>query len=461
MRSASKSALSIPQSLGATERRPDTPGTDDAQGQGGATGRTRTRTRTLILLRAAYIIGQFVILLVTWRLLKWRIPVTLCLGVIGTSLALNLSVAVSSAARRVARPWGVGGQLVFDILQLATLLYLTGGVVNPFALLLIGPVTVAGRALPPGNALKLSALTLLVILGLSFMAAGPSLSSGGVAQAGDRLTHACGLIIGALFAGGYAIWSSAEEARMELALHVTETVLAREQRLSALGALAAALAHELGTPLATMSVIATEMVRETPSGPLRDDAVLLVEQARRCRDILARLAEAPERADAPLEGVSLAQFAREIIEPYAGTSEVRVGSLVTGPSELQAPNVSRRPEILHAISTIVENAVDFARSEAMLTARFDAGSVSLEVRDDGPGFDAAILPRLGEPYVTGRTVGEGSRGGHAGMGLGLFIAKTLLERSGARVTFGNEPGGGALVTARWPRSRLEFARPPG
>jgi two-component system sensor histidine kinase RegB len=439
-------------------RGPDTPGVDGAQAPGFTT--RRTRTRGLIILRTAYIVGQIALLLVTWRVLKWRIPLAPCLTFVGASLALNLGLAVSSAARRVARPWEVGAQLAFDILQLACVLYFAGGVINPFALLLIAPVTVAGGALPPRGALGLCGLAVVVVLVLALMAAAPSLPTGAAGQAGDRLGYAMGLILGAILASAYSIWSSAEEARMELTLHVTETILAREQRLSALGALAAALAHELGTPLATMSVIATEMIREAQAGPLRDDAVLLVEQARRCRDILKRLAEAPEQAEAPQEPVSLRQFVREAVEPYVGAGAMRVEARVTGPPDSSAPVLSRRPEILHAVSAIIENAVDFARSEILLTARYDARFVSLEVRDDGPGFDAAILSRLGEPYVTSRPGGEGSRGGHVGMGLGLFIAKTLLERSGAEVAFANGHAGGAIITARWSKSRVEFPRPP-
>jgi two-component system sensor histidine kinase RegB len=261
------------------------------------------------------------------------------------------------------------------------------------------------------------------------------------------------------FAAGYASWSSGESARKGLALHVTETVLAREQRLSALGALAAAAAHELGTPLATISVVAREMAREATEGPFRDDALLMVEQAQRCRDILKRLTETPDRTDVVHERLSLLQFVREIVEPYAASEDVRVEAVVTGPSGVVAPDLWRRPEVIHAVTAFVENAYDFARAEILLTARFDAAWVAIEVRDDGPGFAAGVLARLGEPYVTSRPGAEGSRTGHIGMGLGLFIAKTLLERTGARVEFKNGPRLGAIVTARWPRTRIEALAP--
>jgi two-component system sensor histidine kinase RegB len=243
---------------------------------------------------------------------------------------------------------------------------------------------------------------------------------------------------------------------MELALNVTETVLAREQKLSALGALAASAAHELGTPLATIAVVAKEMAREVREGPLHDDAELLMAQAQRCRDILRRLGEMPASSDEVHERMSLLQFLREVVEPYANkTDTVRVEAVVTGAAGVEAPDVWRWPEVLHAMTSIVENAFDFARNEILVTARFDAEQVSVEVRDDGPGFSPQVLAKLGEPYVTSRPGAEGSRTGHIGMGLGFFIAKTLLERTGAVVEFRNGRRGGAIVAARWKRSQIE------
>jgi two-component system sensor histidine kinase RegB len=188
---------------------------------------------------------------------------------------------------------------------------------------------------------------------------------------------------------------------------------------------------------------------------LRDDARLLVAQAQRCRDILRHLAEAPEAADALHERMSLLQFLREVVEPYASKPAVRVEAVVTGPPGMPAPAVWRRPEVLHAMTSIVENAYDFARAEILVTARFDAHAIVVEVRDDGPGFAPEVLAKLGEPYVTSRPGAEGSRTGHVGMGLGFFIAKTLLERTGAGVEYRNGRKTGAIVTARWPRTRME------
>jgi two-component system sensor histidine kinase RegB len=275
-----------------------------------------------------------------------------------------------------------------------------------------------------------------------------------------RWTMAAATLVGIATTAGYAWRTAAEAKRMELALNVTQTVLAREQRLSALGGLAAAAAHELGTPLATISVVAKELANQAPEGPLREDAELLQSQAERCREILKRLTQTPEADDVVHSRMTLLQFVNEVIEAHIHT-EVRVEALVTGPPGMRPPEIRRMPEVLHAMTSFVENAVDFARSEVLVRVRFDDETVSVEVRDDGPGFSAEILGRLGQPYVTSRPSGEASRSGHVGMGLGFFIAKTLLERTGAVVDFANARGGGASISARWRREMIEAAPAQG
>jgi two-component system sensor histidine kinase RegB len=423
---------------------------------------TRLRARALINLRWMALGGQAAALVVVWRLLGFAAPYLACAIVVGVSAAFNGALTLSAISRRTTRDWEAAAQLAFDVVQLTTLLYLTGGVANPFALLIIAPVTLGGATLPGRYAAGLALLATAAMIGLAIHAMPLPWRPGDELKLPIiyRVGLAAALVAGISFAAAYAHYAAAESARMELALNVTQAVLAREQRLSALGALAAAAAHELGTPLATISVVAKEMAREAPEGPARDDAELLIAQALRCRDILRRLAEAPPASDEIQERMSLLQFVREIVEPYANQEQVRVEAVVSGSAGLEAPDVWRWPEVLHAMTSLVENAFDFARKEILVTARFDADYVTVTVRDDGPGFSPQVLAKLGEPYVTSRPGAEGSRTGHVGMGLGFFIAKTLLERTGAVVEFGNGRGGGAAVTARWQRARIE-APPAG
>ncbi|HWF01977.1 MAG TPA: ActS/PrrB/RegB family redox-sensitive histidine kinase [Caulobacteraceae bacterium] len=440
---------------GAANARPVTPGVPEAQGRGQPS--RGIRTGSLVAIRAAMVLGQSALLLVVWRGLGWSVPARACGALIVALAIVNVGVFLSPARRRKAESWEITAQLAFDIMQLAALLGLTGGLFNPLDLLLIIPVTVAGGSLPARRAAALCALAAGLGLLLAFVYLPPPWPTGGDGAFNQpyAIGSAVALMIALAFATGYTSWTSGESARKELALHVTETVLAREQRLSALGALAAAAAHELGTPLATITVVAKEMVREAGTGPFAEDARLLMEQAQRCRDILKRLAETPEQSDVVHERLSLLQLVREVVEPFAASEEVRVEALVTGPPSVAAPDLWRRPEILHAVTAFVENAFDFARTEILVTARFDAETVAIEVRDDGPGFPPQLLARLGEPYVTSRPGAEGSRTGHVGMGLGMFIAKTLLERTGAKVEFRNGHRLGAIVTARWQRDLIE------
>jgi len=418
--------------------------------------RTRLRARTLIVLRWLAIAGQTAAVIVTGLVLKFPIPYLPCFVLIGLSVWLNIALALSPSTRRASRAWEVASHLAFDITQLATLLFFTGGIVNPFCLLLIAPVTIGAANLPLRYALSLGLLAMAAAVLITVWSMPVPWADGTVVlPLLFRLGAALALVVGIAFTGGYAFQAASESARMELALNVAESVVAREQRVSALGALAAAAAHELGTPLATIAVVAKELARESPEGPLRDDAWLLVDQAQRCRDILRRLAETPDAGDAMHERMTLLQFVREVVEPYVGKGPVRVEAVVTGPPGMAAPDLRRRQEVLRAMTSIVENAFDFARAEILVTARFDATSITVEVRDDGPGFSPEVLAKLGEPYVTSRPAAEGSRTGHVGMGLGFFIAKTLLERTGAVVEFRNGSRGGATVTARWPRARME------
>ncbi|HEV2532290.1 ActS/PrrB/RegB family redox-sensitive histidine kinase [Phenylobacterium sp.] len=435
---------------------------DRATGEWDETGsrRGRLRVRTLVTQRWLVLAGEALLLVAAAVLLNFHAPYPLCFGVIGAGAWINLLTGVASPGQRTLGDLEAGGQLAVDILQITALLFLTGGAGNPFVLLLIAPVTLGAATLPLRHTLALASLAGLASLALAFLAL-PLPSADGIQLAVSRdyrLGAAIANIAGIALIAGYVRQAAVEAARMALALDVTQTVLSREQRLSALGALAAAAAHELGTPLATIAIVAKELGREAPTAAVKEDAELLTAQAERCREILRRLTATPDKAsDEVHERLSLRQLVQEVIEPHAGVKDVRVEAIVTGAPGTPAPDLRRMPEIIHAFTSFVENAVDFAAAEVLVTARFDAETVSVEVRDDGPGFAPEILAKLGEPYVTTRPGAEGSRTGHIGMGLGFFISKTLLERTGAVVTFQNGRPRGAIVAARWPRARVEVS----
>jgi two-component system sensor histidine kinase RegB len=269
------------------------------------------------------------------------------------------------------------------------------------------------------------------------------------------------LLLALGFIGVYA-WQLTEEARQMVdALAATELVLAGEQHLSQLDGLAAAAAHELGTPLSTISVIATELEREiAPDSPHADDVRLLREQAQRCRGILGKLTQLSSSTE-PFDRMALSALIEETVSPHRNFG-VAIEVALT-PRDAAEPIGGRNPAVLHGLGNLVENAVDFAAARVDIAANWSTEEVVVTIRDDGPGFAPEIMDRIGEPYVTSRRRGrEPPELESGGLGLGVFIAKTLLERSGATLTFANRaaPEHGAVVEVRWGRRDFEQTLAP-
>jgi two-component system sensor histidine kinase RegB len=383
-----------------------------------------------------------------------------CFLVIAAAGWMNLSSTLAWPGVRLAGNREALVQLAFDLVELAVLLALTGGLHNPFALLMVAPVTAGAATLPSRYAAMVGALALVLIGALGLWALPLPWPHGALFLLPPLYVMGVGvaLVVGVVFAGCFAWQASQEASRMELALAATQAVLAREQRLSALGGLAAAAAHELGTPLATIQVVTKEMIRSLEPGPLMEDVQLLIDQAERCRGILRRLSEDPDTSDAHHARMSLSQLLDEVADPHRG-EVIAIECDVTCAPGAAILEVRRMPEVLHGLSAFVENATDFAEAVVDLTAYYDDEWLSIDVRDDGPGFSPEVISKLGQPYVTTRSQGENSRSSHMGMGLGFFIAKTLLERTGAQVEFRNAKQGGACITARWPRIRVAAPEP--
>jgi len=428
---------------------------------GDAPRQRRPRLRTLINLRWIAVAGQSLVLLGVHFGLGFETPLVQCLVVIGVATWFNVALSLTRPMQALASDLDTFLGVSFDIIQASVLLGLTGGMNNPFVILLIGPVAVGTAALPLKPALAIAALGLGCATALKYF----HLPLPWDTPEGLDLPYVyevgmwCATVIGMAFTAGYAYTASRESARMELALAAIQHVLAREQRLGALGALSAAAAHELGTPLATIQVVAKEMCRGlAPDDPAGEDARLLLSQAERCRDILKRLSRDPADSDPIACAAPLIQLLDEAAEPHRGVGP-EVTTTVRSTDGSPAPVAERSPEMIHALSALMENAVDFAREQVIVLGIHDRQSITVEVADDGPGFAPAVLAKLGEPYVTSRPNGEGSRTGHAGMGLGFFIAKTLLERTGGKVNVRNGRRGGAVVCVCWPREVLEASAP--
>src|SRR6516165_1432854 len=417
-----------------------------------STGFGRISLRTLVPIRWVAITGQALTVLIVHYGLGFRLPLVPALGVVGGSVLLNVVLILlrQAAARLGERDAALC--LGYDILQLAILLYLTGGLQNPFSILILAPVTVAATILSRRPVIALSILAVAAISTLTLWHRPlPWRTEPLVFPPELILGIWIALVLATVFIGGYT-WSVAQEARrLRDAVSATQLALAREQRVSAVGALAAAAAHELGSPLATIAVVAKELVRELPEeSPHAEDAALLLSQSERCRRILAELAHQPEEdGGSPFTRLPISALveAAGALHLDQGVKLIFSTAGQPGPEE---PLVRRSPEIMHGLNNLIQNAVQFARREISVTTFWDGTTVTVEIAEDGPGFPLHLLGRIGEPYISTRA------GAADHMGLGIFIAQSLLERSGAGVVFDNLPEGGAHVAISWNRANLEM-----
>jgi two-component system sensor histidine kinase RegB len=430
---------------------------------------SRLRLQTAVRLRWFGVVGQLLTVCYVYFGLGFQFDIGICLALIALTAWLNVFLRMRYSMRTRLTTTFATALLAYDIVQLAALLYLTGGIENPFVFLIVAPVTVSAATLPPRNTIALGVLAggataCLVFLyrPLPWYTRGgfelPTLYNVGVLAS---------VLAGTVFLALY-VWRLAKEARqMTEALAATEMVLAREQQLHALDGLAAAAAHELGTPLSTIAVIAKELAREAPKGgSFAEDVALLQSQAERCREILKKLTRGSQEPDPLHARINVRELIDEAAAPYRGFNAEIAISAAAEPESTGAsaePVGERRPGVIYGLANLVENAVDFADRRVEITATWSSRDVVITIADDGPGIPPLVLDALGEPYITTRPtprLGLGADGEPSGMGLGFFIAKTLLERSGATVVLENreEPATGAIAKVSWRREVFE-ARP--
>jgi two-component system, sensor histidine kinase RegB len=432
------------------------PGLDLAQNH----PRRNVRLDTLVRLRWLTVIGQTTAVLGVYYGLDFALPIYACLAVIALSAWLNVALRLRFHMTQRLDPDRAAWLLAFDIGELAVLLFLTGGLQNPFAFLFLGPVLLSAAALPPRFTLMLGAFAVFCSTVLVFAHYPLPWDTEDPLQLPP--VYMMGVWLSILLAIGFIgvyTWQITEESRqLADALAATELVLAREQHLSQLDGLAAAAAHELGTPLSTISVIAKELENAiAQNAPHGEDVRLLREQARRCRDILAKITELSSSGE-PFDREPLSSLIEEVVAPHRNFG-VDIDVALSSDREAE-PVGARNPAILYGLGNIVENAVDFARARVLVSAQWNEDAVEVSIGDDGPGFAPEIVDRIGEPYVTSRRrTAADTEDEPAGLGLGFFIAKTLLERSGAVLTFENRaaPERGAVVRVRW--RRADFERP--
>jgi two-component system sensor histidine kinase RegB len=417
----------------------------------------RVRLRTILIIRWIAVAGQALTLLVV----HYALAFPMAIGWAGATVA---ALAAVTLATQVRRPQSErltdresAAYFAFDILQLAVLLYLTGGLNNPFSVLILAPVTVSAAALSYRSTLSLAGLAVACVVALGVRHE-PLPWPEGEFDIPDIFVagYAIALILAVLFLTFYVYRVAEESRRLSDALSAAQAALDREQRLSSLGALAAAAAHELGSPLGTISLVAKELERDLPKDSAhRADAELLVSQSERCREILAELSRKPDQSKDHFNVLPAGLLVELAAAPHARPHVALRIEFLPDPSEPRDPVLPRRPEIMHGLGNLLQNAIEFAREEVKVVIAWNRGHVVITVTDDGPGFPPDVLRRLGDPYLS-RSEGLDQtqrQGDH--MGLGIFIAQNLIERTGGTVGFSNNEYGGAEARVSWPRSVLE------
>jgi two-component system sensor histidine kinase RegB len=425
--------------------------------------RRHVRLDTILRLRWLAVLGQLAAIFVVVQGLDFELPIIPCVSIVGLSALLNLVLQMAFNPMQRLEPVYAAALLALNIAELAGLLFFTGGLQNPFSFLFLAPVLISATALPIRLTIALGVLAIACASALGFFhlplpwESDEPLELPPIYLFGVWLSIVLAIGVTSL----YAFQVTEEARKLSDALAATELVLTREQHLTQLDGLAAAAAHELGTPLSTIFLISRELektVQESvqDNGALAGDLKTLREQAQRCRDILAKITQLSS-SGAPFDRMPLSTLIEEAVAPHRDFGiAIKVRIAVAGAAE---PVGMRNPAILYGVGNILENAVDFARATVEVNAWWNADTVEIVISDDGPGIAPDVLKRIGEPYLSRRRGADEAQSEHSGLGLGVFIARTLLERTGAKVSFTNRtfPDHGAVVQIIWPRDRFETA----
>lgn len=430
------------------------------------------RLRTLVLLRWWAIAGQVSALAIANRLYNLNLETGWCYLVIGILVLSNLIPTFIFPENKRLSENETLAVVLFDMVQLGVMLYLTGGLNNPFSILIVGPVTVSASALRSRSTVFLGIAAILIVSFLIEFHLPLRTEQGFILRVPDifRFGNWVAIVIAVIFLGVYSRWIVSEMHSMSEALQATQMALAREQKLTDLGGVVAAAAHEMGTPLATIKLTSSELAEElSGNDDLREDAMLIVEQTDRCRDILRSMGRAG-KDDLHLRKAPLSAVIEEAAEPHTDRGKaVHFDHAPEPGAPTTHPTILRRPEVIHGLRNLIQNGVDFARENIWVDSSWTEESITVRIMDDGRGYPPNLLGRIGDPFMRRRTPhSDPRRPEYEGMGLGLFIAKTLLERSGADLTFANGSDSfrtregysqrtGAFVEVKWPRRALDIS----
>ncbi len=393
---------------------------------------------TLTILRYIAILGQFAAINIVFFYLDLKFPIKetyliIFLGLL-TNLFLQFKIKVIQLKDTYASLF-----LLYDIFQLSALLYFTGGILNPFVILLIIPTIVSSTFLSMGTTIILGVITsfLLFLLSYTYLPL-PGLESNifdvpNFYKQGILIA----ILIGLIFLSYFGIRFAGETKKRSEALNKLQEVISKEYELESLGGQAAAAAHSLGTPLATIAVVAKELKKEIGDDKnFSKDIDLLISQTKRCSDILKKISKKQIKDDIFLSSIKFEDLLEEIINSFKETSSKKIELSIE--EDKNKIEIDRTPEIIYGLRNFIGNANKFSKSKVNIYLKSNNREVAVIIKDDGPGFPDDIFNFLGEPYIKSKSKEIGS---NAGLGLGTFLGKTLLEKQGAKLNFKNNHNG--------------------
>ena len=402
--------------------------------------------KTLIILRWIAITGQLFAINLVYFYLNLTFPIFIAHVIIIIGLITNL-VLQFKIKSILLKDFYASIFLIYDLIQLSLLLYLTGGISNPFSILMIIPAIISSTFLSMGTTIVLGFLTITFLFLLTvFHHPLPGIHDGNVIFPKLYLIgYFIAIIIGLIFLSYFGIRFAGESKRRSDAVNKLQQVIAKEYELESLGGQAAAAAHSLGTPLATISVVSKELKKELKNNKeVSKDIDLLISQTKRCGEILKQISKKQISEDVFLSKTSLESLLSEVIDSFQETSSKKI-ELVASEDENKV-NFKRSPELIYGLRNFIGNAVKFSKSKVEIVIQSDKQKIFVYVVDDGPGFPDDIIKILGEPYIKSKSLEVKS---NSGLGLGTFLGKTLLERQGAQLNFHNHENGGASVSISW------------
>ena len=403
--------------------------------------------KTLVILRWIALVGQYLTISIVYFVFKFELPFFYCSMIIFIGVLTNFYLRFKFKNNQLNN-FASTFVLFYDLVQLSLLLYLTGGITNPFAILLIVPAIVASTFLNLGSAINLSITTIVILIVLTIY-------NLPLPHYGELHFHVpdmylfalpTAIIVTLIFLTYFGIRFGIESRKRTEALNKLELILAKEHELESIGLQAAAAAHSLGTPLSTITVVARELEKEIGNNPkYAKDIDLLLSQTKRCSDILQNLSKDQFKEDSFLSDIRIEELLNEIVRSYAEISEKKL-SLLVEKNKLN-PQIDRTLEITYGLRNFIGNAVKYSNSFVDISLESDNKITQVKVCDDGPGFSEDILNVLGEPYIRSKNKVISLK---SGLGLGTFIGKTLLERMKANVKFEKcSKTNGAMVIIKW------------